>query len=157
MKNPSSSSADLLDARPWFREPWPWIVMAGPAAVIVAGAITTWIAFSNRDGLVADDYYKRGLAINKVIAKEEVAERLGLSLALSLEPRLLKIRLQGDAPAALFVHLVYATREGNDLRLRLARTAEGTYETELPALAPGHWRAVVEDPQARWRIVKDPL
>ena len=26
---------------PWFKEPWPWIVMAGPATVIVAGAIAT--------------------------------------------------------------------------------------------------------------------
>ena len=157
MKNPSSSSADVLDTGPWFKERWPWILMAGPATVILAGAITTWIAFSTRDGLVAEDYYKRGLAINKVLAKERVAERMNLSLDVSLEPGRLKIRLQGDAPPALFVHLVYAPREGNDLRLRLARTAEGDYEAELPALAPGHWRAVVEDPQARWRIVKDPL
>ena len=35
-----------LDTGPWYRQPWPWILMAGPAAVLVAGAITTWIAFS---------------------------------------------------------------------------------------------------------------
>ena len=36
--------------QPWYRERWPWILMSGPAAVIVAGAITTWIAFASADG-----------------------------------------------------------------------------------------------------------
>ena len=66
-----------LDTGPWYRQRWPWILMAGPAAVLVAGAITTWIAFSTSDGLVAQDYYKQGLAVNKVLAKEEAAARLG--------------------------------------------------------------------------------
>ena len=57
-------------AQPWYREPWPWILMSGPAAVIVAGAVTTWMAFASADGLVADDYYKRGLAINAVLKRE---------------------------------------------------------------------------------------
>jgi len=38
--------------------------MAGPAAVIVAGFFTMALAFRTEDGLVAEDYYKQGLAIN---------------------------------------------------------------------------------------------
>ena len=56
-------------ATPWYREPWPWILMSGPAAVIVAGAFTIWIAFSGADGLVTQDYYKQGLAINRTLAQ----------------------------------------------------------------------------------------
>ena len=26
--------------KPWYREPWPWLLMSGPAAVLVAGAAT---------------------------------------------------------------------------------------------------------------------
>ena len=29
---------------PWYREPWPWILMAGPAIVVVAGFATLFIA-----------------------------------------------------------------------------------------------------------------
>ncbi len=29
------------DKQPWYREPWPWILMAGPVIVIIAGVITT--------------------------------------------------------------------------------------------------------------------
>ncbi|HSC95836.1 MAG TPA: FixH family protein, partial [Burkholderiales bacterium] len=43
--------------KPWYRERWPWLLMAGPAAVLVAGAATIWIAFASADGLVAEDYY----------------------------------------------------------------------------------------------------
>ncbi|MGE5638498.1 MAG: FixH family protein [Clostridia bacterium] len=157
MKNPSSSSASLpAAARPWFREPWPWILMSGPAAVLVAGAFTTWIAFSTKDGLVAEDYYKRGLAINKELRKEDAAQRLGISAQFFLEGNRLRIKIEGAAPEALFVQLMYATREGNDVRLRLARVGDA-YEAALPPLAPGHWRAIVEDPQGTWRIVKERL
>ena len=130
--------------------------MSGPAVVLVAGAITTWIAFSTKDGLVAEDYYKRGLAINKELRKEEAAERRGVSLEISLQANSIKVKIAGDNPPALFVQLVHATREGNDVRLRLARVGDA-YEAPLPPLAPGHWRAIVEDPQGTWRIVKERL
>jgi hypothetical protein len=141
--------------KPWYREPWPWLLMSGPAAVLVAGAATTWIAFASADGLVAEDYYKQGLTINKRLAREEAAQRLGLSAAIHLEPGAIRVELQGAAPEALFVHLAHATRAGHDVRLRLARLADGTYGTSLASLPAGRWRAAIEDPRGTWRIVKE--
>jgi uncharacterized protein len=140
---------------PWYREPWPWLLMAGPAAVLVAGAATTWIAFASADGLVAEDYYKQGLGINKRLAREEAAQRLGISAAIHVEPGAIRVELQGAAPQALFVHLAHATRAGHDIRLRLGPTQSNLYETVLPPLAPGRWHAVIEDAQGTWRIVKE--
>jgi len=144
-----------LNPRPWYREPWPWILMAGPAAVVVAGIVTVWLAVSSEDGLVAEDYYKQGLAINRVIEREEAARRLGLTARLEPAPGRLLLSLAGTPgvhPPALFVQLAHATRAGQDLRLRLARAADGRYETALPPLSTGHWRVSIEDPQASWRI-----
>src|SRR5512140_1636724 len=73
-----------MRAQPWYREPWPWILMAGPAAVVVAGFVTAWLAVRSDDGLVMDDYYKEGLAINKTIGRSETAERLGIHAELFL-------------------------------------------------------------------------
>ena len=143
--------------RPWYREPWPWILMAGPAAVVVAGAATIWIAVGSADGLVADDYYKRGLAINQMLAREENARRLGVRAhAVAREGRL-RVALAGAAPEALFVQLAHATRAGHDQRLRLAPAAPGVYEAELPPLAAGRWRVVLEDPRREWRLVQEGL
>lgn len=44
--------------------------MLMPATAIVAGFITLWLAITSYDGLVADDYYKQGLAINQTLARE---------------------------------------------------------------------------------------
>lgn len=144
-------------AVPWYRQRWPWILMSGPGIVLVAGVITTWIAFETADGLVADDYYRKGLAINKVIAREEKARSLGLTADIDSRGGRLRVRLAGDAPEAIFAHLVHATRAGFDARLRLAHGADGTYEAALPVLPPGRWRLALEDPRGSWRISKEGL
>ena len=140
---------------PWYRHPWPWLLAAGPAIVIVAGFATLWIAVETSDGLVADDYYKQGLAINKRLAREETARKLGLSATVQILPGRLHIDLSGQAPEALFVHLAHATRAGYDVRLRLAPVAPGRYEAELERLPAGHWRVVIEDPRGSWRISQE--
>ncbi|MDH4096645.1 MAG: FixH family protein [Betaproteobacteria bacterium] len=139
---------------PWYRERWTWIVMAPPTAAVLAGLATWWIAASGADSLVADDYYKQGLAINKVIAREERARALGLRAELELGQGRIRVRLEGAAPEALFVHLAHRTRAGYDQRLRLARAGE-FYEAELAPLAPGGWRVLIEDPRSSWRIVRE--
>ena len=142
-------------SKPWFREPWPWLLMSGPAAVIVAGVVTTWIAFASADGLVAEDYYKQGLAINKRLAREEAARRQGISASVTVEKDVFRVTLSGAAPEALFVHFAHATRAGHDQRLRLAPAGAGVYEAALPPLAAGRWRIVIEDPRGSWRITKE--
>ena len=139
---------------PWYRERWPWLLILGPGAVLVAGAVTTWIAFASADGLVAEDYYKQGLGINRHLAREDAARRLGISADLKVENGALVVALAGGTPEALFVHLAHATRAGHDVRLRLA-PLDGRYATELPPMPPGRWRAVIEDPRGVWRIVKE--
>jgi len=148
-----------VDAGPWYREPWPWILMAGPAAVLVAGAVTIWLAIATSDGLVADDYYKRGLAINQEIRREQAALEGGIAASVEARNGVLRVRLESRdaAPEALFAQLVHATRSGHDQRLRLARVAAGVYEAEMPALPAGRWRLILEDPRGQWRIVKERL
>ncbi|MCC7269385.1 MAG: FixH family protein, partial [Rhodocyclaceae bacterium] len=75
-------SAIAPDKRPWYAHRWPWLLMAGPAVVVVAGIVTAWIAATTSDGLVADDYYKQGLAINQRLARQDAAA------AMQLEARL---------------------------------------------------------------------
>lgn len=154
---PTGKSTLTPIARPWYREPWPWILMAGPAAVLVAAAVTIWLAISSADGLVADDYYKRGLAINQDLTRDQQAMRRGIEARVSLESSLLRVTLAGASPEAIFAQLVHATRAGYDQRLRLARTAQGVYESELQPLPRGRWRLILQDPRGEWRIVTEGL
>ena len=138
---------------PWYKEPWPWILMAPPAAAVLAGIATLWIAVVGADGLVAEDYYRQGLGINKVLAREERARTLGIAAQIEMGEGRIRVRLDGAAPEALFAHLAHRTRAGYDQRLRLARVADA-YEAEVAPLAPGGWRVSIEDPQGSWRIVR---
>ena len=40
--------------RPWYFHRWPWILMAGPAAVVAAGIVTAVLAVATADPVVAD-------------------------------------------------------------------------------------------------------
>ena len=62
--------------RPWYKHFWLWFIILLPASVVVASIITVIIAFQNADSLVADNYYKDGLAINQVIARDKAAAQL---------------------------------------------------------------------------------
>jgi hypothetical protein len=116
-----------------------------------------WIAFASADGLVAGDYYKRGLAINQDLRREQRAEQRSIAAEVRLESGKVRVRLSGAAPEALFGLLVHATRSGYDQRLRLARIAPGLYETEMPALPAVRWRLVLEDPRREWRLVREAI
>jgi hypothetical protein len=146
-----------MAAKPWYREPWPWLLMAGPAAVVVAGAVTTWLAFATADGLVADDYYKRGLAINRELERDRAAAARGIAADVEARGGVLRVRLRGAEPEVLFARLVHATRAGHDQRLRLTLGDGSTYATELPELAPGRWSIILEDARGEWRVVKEVL
>jgi hypothetical protein len=46
---------DSQDQRPWYKEPWPWVIIAIPAAAVVAGMYTLYLAISNPDYLVIEE------------------------------------------------------------------------------------------------------
>ncbi len=62
---------NTTDTKPWWQYGHVWLIIAGPAVVVVAGFITLAIAIRIPDPLVADDYYRRGLDINKTLAAEK--------------------------------------------------------------------------------------
>lgn len=149
-------------SKPWYREPWPWILMAGPAIVVVAGFVTAWLAVTSNDGLVEDDYYKQGLAISQRLARDQEAATLGLSaeLVAGANAQDLRLFLIGNAGAAnpetLQLRVVHPTRAGADQIVTLKRDAAGFYVGQLTApLQGGRWHVMLEDEGRSWRIAGD--
>ncbi len=65
MNHNSKVKADL-DTGPWWQQPWPWILMAGPLVAIIGCVITITFAFSNfSDQPILDGGMKRGLVVEK--------------------------------------------------------------------------------------------
>lgn len=143
----------------WYHEPWPWLLMAGPAAVILAGMITVYLAVVTNDGLVADDYYKQGLAINQTLSRDAVARQLGhrARLVFARDLGRVEVIFHGDKPVSgpIVLRLAHAGRRALDRALPLVREADQSYVSVFPPLAPGRWRVTLEDSQRSWRLVGD--
>lgn len=154
-------NTNVNTVKPWYREPWPWILMAGPVAVIIAGFITAWLAIRSFDGLVDDDYYKQGLAVNQRLEKDHKAAELGFGAEAMLggdgqEMRLfLTSKDAKDMPKALSLKITRPTRAGEDQLVTLVRGGEGFYAGRLSAPLKGRWNVALEDEGHVWRIVGD--
>jgi len=138
--------------RPWYKQLWPWLIISGPATVLVAGAITMWLAFTTADGLVADDYYKQGVAINRTLAREDGARVLALRGALIFGDTQVQATLEADGnlPDRIALRLAHATRASADRTAVLARDAPGHYSAPLAGVPPGRWSVILET--ADWRV-----
>lgn len=151
-------SKTVNKAPPWFRQRWPWLLMAGPAIVVVAGFITLWLAIDSADGLVADDYYKQGKAINKTITRDANAAKLGFGARLNLATDgLLHLAFVGTQPEAdrLRLKLHHPTRAGYDREVLLARAPDGSYTAAMPIINATRWSLTLEDEAQIWRLTAD--
>jgi uncharacterized protein len=148
----------MRPAVPWYREPWPWILMAGPAVVVAAGFYTLYLAVVWMDPLVVDNYYKEGLAINRVLDRDRVALQRGYRAVVMLNDRrsLVRVQLTGaELPAELNVHFIHPTKSGLD-RLVVARQIQpGLYEASVQLADAGRWDIELGDAQQQWRLTGD--
>ena len=143
-------------ATPWYREPWPWLLMLGPAIVIVAGITTLILALRSNDGLVSDDYYKQGLAINRIIERDNRARamRYRAEMTLSRDNRRVRVILSGAGalPERLRLHLIHPGKSSADEAVALRALGTGIYEGEYQREITGRRHLILEDRPPTWRI-----
>ena len=58
MQHPQKQTEDI---EPWYKQFWPWFIIALPASAVIASFLTLWIAISNPDHLVVDENEYREL------------------------------------------------------------------------------------------------
>ena len=51
------------DTRPWYQQLWPWLLMLPPAAAVIGGALTLYLAVSRPDVLVRQDCVQDGVTM----------------------------------------------------------------------------------------------
>lgn len=145
---PSPSPAD---SAPWYRHPWPWLLISGPAIVVVAGIATAVIAHRSDDGMVADDYYKRGLLVNKQIAAmPPAAPPISVSASLGADGTLRVVaRGPDDEDEALVANLLHPAT-GTREQVTLVRGADGHFAAKMASLQPGRWVVTFAPRHGQW-------
>ena len=64
--NAQQKNNNLLASIPWWRQRWPWLLMAGPAVAIVGCIVTIVLAFQGfSEQVIFDGGVKRGLVVEK--------------------------------------------------------------------------------------------
>ena len=54
-------------ARPWWKEPYVWMVIGGPLSAVIACGVTAIYIFQGPDRLVPDDQFQKSQVIRKEI------------------------------------------------------------------------------------------
>ena len=154
-----NTEASLNTPRPWFREPWVWLIIALPASAVLGGIVTIWIAVESDDGLVQDDYYKHGMEINRKLDRDKAALRYNLVADLKISEAQNNIQISLDAndqfisPSSIKLSFLHPTIKGQDQILVFQSTGKNIYAGLLPPLIPGNWYLQIEADD--WRLLED--
>lgn len=145
----------MAESKRWYAEPWVWLLIALPLSAVIGGMITIYLAVTTSDGLVVDDYYRRGKAINMDLARDRAAVAHGLRarLELDLADRRILLTLESRdklRPARVRLALLHPTLPGMDQVVMLQPAGEGDYAGTLQALHDGNWYVQLEADD--WRL-----
>ena len=144
------------DLQPWYRQFWPWFLIALPAVAVCASLYTVYLAASAPPALVVDDYKKIGLATRQSYELDDQARSLNLEAGLSVgegDAPALTVALSGTldpAPENLVLKLSHPTLAERDQRIILL--AEGdVYVGVLPARQARYY-VQLEPADGTWRL-----
>ena len=143
---------DREDTKPWYRQFWPWFIIALPASAVVGGLTTVWIAMQTTDSLVVRSDDGMQIVAERRIIAERLAEELNLAAVIDIDLEtgaILAAMRAGDlptAPAALqldFAHPAFADR---DQRIVLSRAPA---DQSGNSIWSGHFVSI---PTGRWYV-----
>ncbi len=55
----------MSQCKPWWKEPWPWLLISGPALAMMGCAVTIWVAMQHADRPIVDGVVRQGLVIRQ--------------------------------------------------------------------------------------------
>lgn len=140
---------------PWYRQFWPWFLIALPTIIILACLYTIWLALDSPLSLVKKDYYQEGLTINQDRSALQRAAEQGLSMQVSLvdSSNILQVTLDSHGQPfytadALTLEFHHPMDAGRDQVFSLQAVAPGRYQIMLDSPVSAALRA-----EARWYLV----
>lgn len=143
------------DSTPWYKQFWPWFILAILGWGVVSATTTLIVAVRNPPQMMTGDYAKLGKALVDTHVRADRAEALGLTAQLGLVERDLRLDLRAADSAALgdtvMLLAQHPTDASQDLQIVLARQADGGYRGQVEAL-PSRGRMIVSDLEQSWWI-----
>ncbi|MBT8103334.1 MAG: FixH family protein [Gammaproteobacteria bacterium] len=91
------------DTQPWYRQFWPWFIIALPASAVVAGLTTVWISMQTSDSLVVASDDGMQIVAERRINAEQLATEMNLAALIEIDPGTgaIAVAMQSGAVEAL--------------------------------------------------------
>ena len=140
---------------PWYKQFWPWFLIAVPIITLIMGGVLLKLAISTEDSLVVDDYYKEGKAINATLDKEIMARKRNITTELTVNDGSIALKFHSGIPqegTALKLSFYHVTLEERDTSILLARDAQGVYRGSTEVSLDGKWRISLTPIDESWKI-----
>ncbi|QTP53995.1 FixH family protein [Billgrantia sulfidoxydans] len=149
---------DMTSPTPWYKQFWPWFLLGLLFSAIGVSSTFAVLSVRSFDGMVQEDYYEHGRAINMVLAKQQRANELNLDAELRIDPLTSDIIVQldgDDRPERLHLRLIFPTQDDRDQDLTLEHVRDGRYLGQAPDNLRHRWylqlQPGTESPE--WRLV----
>lgn len=150
------------DIKPWYRQFWPWFLIALPASAVIASLYTVSLAVRTTDSLVVASEDGMDVVAGRHLAAERRARELGLRATLNLNTAsgAIILTLAADSnvdwPTSLELLLSHPAFAENDMTIALTRSlpdASGnpTWSGHFVEVPDGRWYLVLENGDA-WRL-----
>lgn len=141
--------------KPWYKQFWPWFVFAIPAISIIYSLTAVYIFSQNQVDLVAEDYYKKGKAINLDLSRLRVADALNLKATVSVNDSDIVVNFdKGDLKSHpnLRVTFTHRTLANKDFTQMVSADLSGAYRFSSPELLEGPWFVELEPFDGDWML-----
>lgn len=148
----------MTPERPWYKEPMVWLVAAIPAAAVVAGFTTLFVALGSDPADSVRDRVQRTAQVQVADqAADQAARRMELSgtLKRDADTGAVVLALAGEHVSSprLTLYLAHPTNASADIELALVQQQEQRWLGRLPAPEAGHdWRLELTPPDRDWRL-----
>ncbi len=146
----STSAADS----PYRANPVFWIMLLLPAAAVVAGLATLFIALRHADHPLPANYPTEGVHLDHDFALARAAAAYGIELSFAATGAgcTATLRNAPDDPESLSLLFTNGADPGLDRVILLGRAQRGSYRGACAPLPAGRWYVVLEDDAAGWAI-----
>lgn len=149
-------SENDIDKRPWYREPMVWLMIALPAAAVVAGLSTVAIAVrASGDDAVPESVRRTAqIQVADLAADQQAARRkLRAQLQVTRSTGAVQVSMLSAAVSDAYLDLrfVHATDGAHDAHVRLVRSGElwvGRVATPLDHA----WALILAANDESWRL-----
>lgn len=150
------------DAKPWYRQFWPWFLISLPASAVIASLYTLSLAVRTTDSLVVTSEDGMDVVAGRHLAAEALATELGLTALIDIDTNsgaivaTVTAELQADWPKTLDLllsHPAFAVRD-QTITLTASRpdnAGNPTWSGHFVDVPDGRWYLVLADGDT-WRL-----